>query len=161
MEPNIGAEGKNYLNRTYSSINGTSGNGSGKSKKSRLYLDILLREWRWFLAVLLAGGFIVLPASKNDINEVKAAVASTKETVTKLDGVVQSLPKTIGILEESRVELINRMDKLETKLDSDRQILFHIEEKIAMLAPFYPYVVQSPPSRIPPAVPASKSKNKK
>jgi hypothetical protein len=157
MEPHLASEKRDFHSRINAKINGTS-EGS-EDKKSNLYVDFMLREWRWFLAILLAGGFIVLPASKTEINEVKSAVAVMKDTVSKLEDIVHSLPKTIGVLEASRADLVDRLDKLESKIDLDRQTLIHIEEKLSVFGPFSPYVAQSPPPL--PATSGKSSKKKK
>ena len=139
-------------NRLYKNSNGMP--AEEETEKRPAYIDIMLREWRWLLAVLLAGGFLVLPASKTEVQEVKAAVASNKDTVAKLGDVINSLTRTIGLLEESRNDVLYRVNRLETKMDEDRQILIRIEEK---MSPVY-----VPPISIVPALPGksnSKSKN--
>lgn len=107
----------------------SAGNGPGpaNSVTVNLITDFILREWKWILASLMVGGFIVLPATRTDVDTVK-------QSVINLENATGDLPKAFARLDESVKTLDRRVTNIEIKIDEQRTALARIEGALAIIA---------------------------
>ena len=90
-------------------------------------VDFLLREWKWILTLLVVGGFVVLPATRTDLETVK-------QSVVNLENSTGDLPKAFARLDESVRALDKRATGIEDRLNEQRIALARIEGALAIIA---------------------------